>query len=285
MQIWLNRASRRVWSVLRFSLRTFIRIDGDLLAGAFAYYAFFALFPLIVLFVTIASVFIDRDRAGREVIAYVEAYVPIHGEMQLHIVRTITGVINARGRAGAVALLMLVWAAMQFVTALVSATNRAWGTEAYSWWRLPLKSLLLLFILVGAVLLGIPLPMLGRVMSDWLLPAHEFHAWIYVLTGFVGPSLVTFLGLTVFYKLAPRKATQFADVWVPALCSTALLQVAEGLFAVYLTRFATLNAVYGAFGGVMALLLWIYMSGCIIIFGACLCAVASSDLRHRAPPA
>jgi uncharacterized BrkB/YihY/UPF0761 family membrane protein len=41
---------------------------------------------------------------------------------------------------------------------------------------------------------------------------------------------------------------------------------------IYLKNFATLNAVYGAFGGTMALLLWIYLSGCIIIFGACLCA-------------
>ena len=36
--------------------------------------------------------------------------------------------------------------------------------------------------------------------------------------------------------------------------------------------FPTLNAVYGAFGGMMALLLWIYLSGCVFIFGACLCA-------------
>jgi Ca2+-transporting ATPase len=36
-----------------------------------------------------------------------------------------------------------------------------------------------------------------------------------------------------------------------------------------------LNAVYGAFGSIMALLLWIYLSGCIFIFGACLCAAQS----------
>ena len=57
-----------------------------------------------------------------------------------------------------------------------------------------------------------------------------------------------------------------------ALCGTILLQAAESLFVVYLKNFATLNAVYGTFGGIMALLLWIYISGCIVIFGACLCA-------------
>jgi Ca2+-transporting ATPase len=65
---------------------------------------------------------------------------------------------------------------------------------------------------------------------------------------------------------------RFAQVWLAALCTTALLQAAETLFVIYLKNFATLNAIYGTFGGIMALLLWIYISGCIFIFGACLCA-------------
>ena len=57
-----------------------------------------------------------------------------------------------------------------------------------------------------------------------------------------------------------------------ALCATVLLRSGETLFVIYLQHFARLNAVYGAFGGMMALLLWIYLSGCVFIFGACLCA-------------
>jgi Ca2+-transporting ATPase len=165
---------------------------------------------------------------------------------------------------------------------LVSATNRAWDTGPHSWWRLPLKSLLLLVGLVGAILLGIPLPRLGRLVGDWLIPANESRSWVYVLTGLVGPSVVAFVGLTMFYKLAPRRPTRLAEVWGAGLCATALLQVAESLFAIYLRRFATLNAVYGAFGGVMALLLWIYLSGCIIIFGACLSAARTAGPGHGA---
>ena len=48
---------------------------------------------------------------------------------------------------------------------------------------------------------------------------------------------------------------------------------------IYLKDFATLDAVYGAFGGIMALLLWIYLSGCIFIFGACLSAGQAEVLR------
>ena len=83
---------------------------------------------------------------------------------------------------------------------------------------------------------------------------------------------MVFFGLSLFYRLAPRRPTRFAEVWAAALCATVLLRAGESLFVIYLKNFATLNAVYGAFGGIMALLLWIYLSGCVFIFGACLCA-------------
>jgi YihY family inner membrane protein len=268
----LGQGTRRAWAISCGAVKTFLRIDGAQWAGAFAFNAFFSLFPLMILLVTIASSFVDRDRAGTEVVAYMESYVPISGEMQHHIFDAIAGVIAAREQAGAVALLILVWAALQCFTTLICATNRAWGTEVYSWWRLPLKSLALLGVTAGAVLVGMATPVLVKMAKDWLFPVNDFRSWVYALGSFVIPLSVMFFGLTLFYRLAPRRPTQFTEVWAAALCATALLQTAESLFVIYLKNFATLNAVYGAFGGIMALLLWIYLSGCIFIFGACLCA-------------
>ena len=263
--------------MLCLAVKTFLRIDGAQWAGAFAFNAFFSLFPLMILLVTIASSFVDRARAGKEVIAYMEGYVPISGEMQRLIFDAIAGVIKAREQAGAVACLLLAWAALQCFTTLICATNRAWGTAVYNWWRLPLKSLMLLGITAGAVLLGMVAPVLAKMGKDWLFPVNDFRSWVYALGSFVIPLLVVFLSLSLFYRLAPRRPTRFAEVWVAALCATVLLQAADRLFVIYLKNFATLNAVYGAFGGIMALLLWIYLSGCIFIFGACLCAESAAS--------
>ncbi|WP_340123612.1 HAD-IC family P-type ATPase [Methylobacter svalbardensis] len=264
-----------VWAILWLALKKFSQIDGAQSAAAFAHYAFFSLFPMIILIVTIASAFIDRDRAGTEVIAYIETYVPINGEMQNTIFDTIAGVIKARGQAGVLAFLMLIWAAMGFFATLIRVTNQAWGVEVSNWWRLPFKSLGFLIILVSSVLLAVAVPVLAKMTKDWLLPEHDFSSWIYILGSFFIPLLVVFLSLSLFYRLAPRRPTRFAEVWIAALCATALLLAAESLFVIYLENFATLNAVYGAFGGIMALLLWIFLSGCIFIFGACLCAAQS----------
>jgi Ca2+-transporting ATPase len=264
---------KRVWKILFLTSKKFLHIDGLQWAGAYSFNLFFSLFPLIVLFVTVASIFIDKGRAGKEIITYIENYVPISGEMHNYVFDTIAGVIKAREKAGAVAFIILVWASLQCFITLVVATNRAWGiTLDKSWWRLPLRSLVLFGTTASMVLLGMVFPVVIRIAKNWFFTDNEFSSWLYYTGSFFIPLLMAFLSLSVFYILAPLRSTRFAVVWVAALFTTILLQASESLFELYLKNFATLNAVYGTFGGIMALLLWIYLCGCIFIFGACLCA-------------
>ncbi|HAH33075.1 MAG TPA: hypothetical protein DCL44_12250 [Elusimicrobia bacterium] len=274
---WVKQTIRRIWATLKLAGRRFLRIDGVERAGAFAYNAFFSLFPLIVIVVTLTSTVINRDQAGNDVIGYIGKHVLLSGEMQLYILTTISGVVNARQQAGIVAFLMLLWVAIQFLSTLVQATNRAWNLEGDKWWRMPLKSLFLLLATVVAVFVGMGVPALIKMMNRFL-PALGFLSWVDGLAAFLLPWLVFFFCVSFFYQMAPRRRTYFSEVWVSALCSTALLLSAQRLFIIYLKDFAALNAVYGAFGGIMALLLWIYLSGCILIFGACLCA-AQAETR------
>ena len=274
----LELRSRRVWSILGIAVNKFIQIDGQEWAGAFAHYAFFSLFPLIIVFVTIASIFVDRDHAGAEIIAYIETYIPIGQDEHKFIFDTVGGVVRSRGQASVVAFLMLAWAAMRFFSTLIRATNRAWGVDAHNWWRLPLKSLVFLAIVASIVLCSIATPVLANMAKEWLIPSREFRSWVYTLWRFLIPMLVVFFSLSLFYRLAPRRPTRFAEVWAAALCATLLLQVSERLFVIFLMHFVSLNAVYGTFGGIIAMLLWIYLAGCIFIFGACLCA-AQSEAR------
>jgi Ca2+-transporting ATPase len=209
-----------------------------------------------------------------------EKYVPISGEMRNYIFDTISGVVKARGQAGMVAFLMLLWVAIQFLATLVQATNRAWNIEGDKWWRLPFKSMSLLLAMVAAVFIGMGVPVLIKTANRFL-PAIGFFSWADNLSAFLLPWLVFFFCMSLFYQMAPRRRTHFSEVWFSALCATALLQAAQHLFIIYLRDFAVLNAVYGTFGGIMALLLWIYLSGCIFIFGACLCA-AQAETREPA---
>ncbi|MBP7622722.1 MAG: YihY/virulence factor BrkB family protein [Xanthomonadales bacterium] len=268
----LDQATRRFGAVIAAAARRFLDIDGTQWAAAFAHFTFFALFPLIVLSVSVASAFVDRGAAGGEIIAYVETFIPIDGANRSYIFDTVSGVIAARGEASLFALIMLAWAALGFFSTLIRATNRAWGVDAHNWWQQPLASLAFLAIMVVAVLISIAVPISARMARSWLAPTRDFADWVYALAHSLVPMLVVFIALSLFYRLAPRRQTRLAEVWFAAVCATLLLQVSDRLFVVYLQHVVFLNAVYGTFGGIIALLLWIYVAGCIFVFGACLCA-------------
>jgi Ca2+-transporting ATPase len=137
----------------------------------------------------------------------------------------------------------LAWTALQCFATLIVATNRAWGSVVFNWWRLPLKSLALLGSTASAVLLGMAVPVLMRMTKSWLFPLYEYRSWVYDLVSFFIPSVVVFFGLLLSYRFAPSRPTRFVEVWVTAFCATILLRAGENVFILYLKDFATLNAV------------------------------------------
>jgi YihY family inner membrane protein len=268
-------------STLVLAGQRFSSMDGTRWAGAFAFNTFFSLFPAIILLVTIASTFVDREQATANVISYVEEYVPITGEMQSYIFDTIAGVVQTRGQAGTVALVLLVWGALQCFITLISATNRAWDNSQYSWWRLPLKSLLLFSVIAIAVLAGTALPFVINLLGDRLTFFTGVRSLLLSKGRLLISPLIVFVCLCLLYKLTPRRPTQWREVLLGALVATLALRLGEMLFAIYLRDFARFNAIYGTFGGIMALLLWIYVSGCIFIYGACVCATQAEKTERQ----
>lgn len=268
------------WPVMKLAAQKFMRIDGPQRAAALAYTGFFALFPVIILFVTAASFFVPREKAAAVVISYAETVFPSSSAVQAHVFAAVSQVIQTRGRASAVALLILVWVASQFFVTLIQAANRAWGTSGNKWWKLPLKSLALLGIMTVTVLGGIGVPILAKLAAG-TLHSRLFLPDAYRLALGVAPWVAVFLSVMFFYKLAPHRRTRYAEIWPSALLAALLLNAAQSLFVFYLRHFATLNAVYGAFGGLMALLLWIYISSLVFVFCACLGAAQASFKEQR----
>ena len=96
-KIKLENKINRDWAIFSLTVRKFLRLNGGQWAGSFAFDVFFSIFPLIVLFVTIASFFIDPVVAGKEIIVYMQRFFPIRGEMQDQRFNTLAGVVKAGG--------------------------------------------------------------------------------------------------------------------------------------------------------------------------------------------
>lgn len=270
------------WQILRRAGNRYSEIDAEQRAAAFSYYAFFSMFPLVLVLITVGSLFVDRETVIKEVMQLLGAYLPSAREKDNLIVQTIDGIVRTRGGVGVVAFAMLVWSALRFLKVLIRSTNRAWRANTYNWWQLPLRSLALLGIVAGASLLGILAPTVARLLKDWLTPVLGYFTGLFDIAVALIPRLVMFCGLALLYKLAPSRRTRFGEVWVAALAVTLLLWLAETLFVIYVRDFARFNALYGSLGGIVAFLMWIYVSGLSFVLGACLCA-AQAEQRAENP--
>ncbi len=279
-----TQSAAALWTWVKTAGVNFSRINGTNWSASFAYYAFFALVPMLVLLLTIgtdvAARFIGEQHAQDKAFEFVISNVPMGAEGQRTISETLHGIMKSRGRIGAIALIGLLWSTLGFFQSLVSAVNEAWGNHPLNWWKLPLKNLLMVGVLLSALALGVILPALLTIAKRFVTWGGPLVSNVFSLLLVLVPIVVLFYGFLLFYKLAPRKraGVTFSMVWVPALLVTALLQICQQLFVLYSTRFTNFNAVYGAFGGVIALMLWTYLSGMVIVFGGCLCA-AQREMR------
>ncbi len=279
-KLWLTVKQSTAWRVLRRAYTRWAEENGNEGAATLAYYLLLSFLPMLILLVAAGSLFVDRDVATQTVVQWVKHYVPLTGEQEKSAVGTIGGMLATRGQVSLVAIPLFLWSAVQLLAMLIRTTNRLWHAPTYSWWRLPLKSLALVGTTLSAVLIGVFLPWVARLFREWLNTRFAFPGWMFAMVFQFIPWLVLFYGLIMIYKLAPSRTTKLSEVWPGALVATLLLWMGEWLFLFYMVHFTSFNAVYGALGGVVAFLVWVYLSSCFCVSGICFCA-AQAEVRER----
>lgn len=265
------------------AVRTFIEIDGEQRAASFAYYALFSLVPLFALMLTAGSSFFD----SQEVVHTIQRYFPMGEPQQAFMWQMVASLEKSRGSVTIVSFAILIWCSLRFFQALVRGVNRAWHTVEIPWWQLPLKNLLMIAVLASALLIGLLAPALLQGAKKILLAFQVFLesqipginlnmiAGIFDLSRYMLSGAVLFYSFTLLYMLAPRRRVFFKQVWLPSLLVTCGLQFCQNAFVNYLPRFVNYNAIYGTFGVMMLLMLWVYITGVVIFLGACLCSAAA----------
>jgi len=285
----LQQQLRYLWRLLRETVAIYGRINGAESAASFAYYALFSLVPLITLLLSIASYFFPGDSAN----SAIHRFVPIGEDQQTLLWNMVMSLEKKRGSVSIVSILILTWASLRFFHSLVLSINHAWGTRRLPWWQMPVKNLLMILAMSGALLIGTVVPAIlqgaGRLLRSLETLLNELFPLIDVtrvlalvdISRYLVGTLVLFYSFAVLFMLAPRHRTSFRQIWLPALLVSVLLQVGQAFFVNIVPKLVNYSAIYGTMGSMMFLLLWVYVAGVIIILGGCLCA-ALGHLRGHA---
>ena len=259
--------------VVKLLARTFREMSADdatHMAAGVAYYVLFSLFPLMLGLIAILSFFVDDATAQSQLTAWISGFLP--GSEDL-VVKNIDAVVSFRGALGLFAVLGLFWSGSAVFGAIARAVNRAWDVVDNRPFYVT-KARQLGMALATGMLFAVSLTMATVVRIAGRITAAEVPGvQSLVSTG----SLVVLqagsflLMLTIFlliYKYLPNTKTYWRYIWPGALLGASLFELAKSAFMYYLNTLTTFENVYGSLAPVVALLMWAYISGLILILGA-----------------
>ncbi len=195
------------------------------------------------------------------------------GETSKMITGVVTDVMkNANGGLLSFGLIAALWSASNGMTALMNAFNVSYEVEDA---RNPIvaKLLSVLYTVVMVVVFGVALalPVFGEQIGNYLFGQFGLESqfkWVFSLIKVVLPLIITFIVFVTLYAIAPNVKLKFKSVIPGALFATIVWIGASFLFGYYVSNFGNYSKTYGSIGGVIVLMLWLYLTGFIIIIGA-----------------
>jgi len=264
-----------VFSLLKQTFQEWLENKAPQLGAALAYYTVFSLAPLILVLLAIVGVIFRDDAAG--------AWNKITQQMSyfldpnaLQVVQNIADKASQSGKstiATIIGVALALFGASGVFGQLQDALNTIWGVKAKpsrGIWGF-LRTRFLSFAMVAGIcfllLVSLAIEALLKGFSHYVqsvLPGGIVIALtVYLIFDFA----VVVLLFAMIFKFLPDVKIQWRDVWIGAVMTAILFGLGKWLLGFYLGSGAASSA-YGAASSLITLLLWVYYSSQILLFGA-----------------
>ncbi len=271
----LNRRTSGGLSIILHSISYFTENRGSEAAAVVSYYSLFSIFPLLIFIIAGLSSILGIQTAQEQVTEQIQRIIPVSTE---YITQNIESVLRQRTSFSLIGLAGLFWAATGMFNTLVLNINRAWPQASP---RNIFYNRLVAILLVSGMAAVIFFSLTFTTIID-LLPLKLIPNWeaisphIRIPTHFLtqyGPFLLRFVLVWIFYWVIPNTKVRPLPAFLGAMGTTILWEFSTRIFTWYLSSgFISYEIVYGSLGRIVALLVWIYFSSWLLIFGAYLTA-------------
>jgi membrane protein len=268
----LVRASlgRMTAGVLARSVVSFVEDRGSQLAAAISFFALFSLFPLALFSAAVFGIVLRNEELQSRTLEAIVDALPVQTPS---VEQSLRALADLGPTLSVVSLLTALWVSGALATALRSGLDVVFDVErGRPYFRAKLFDYIVV-LAAGALFLASTVATTGwriveaRADARLGLDADDV-GFVWDVGALVLPAALTFATFVLLYRALPHRATQLAHVWPGALLAAVLFELAKVGFAIYLANAARYQVVYGSLGGVIALLLWVYVSANILLFGA-----------------
>ena len=247
--------------------------DNCLSSGAaIAYYTTFSLAPVLLIVIAVAGLIFGEDAARGAVVDQISGLMGQQGADAIQAM--LQGAANKKSGiiATVVGIVTLVVSATGVFTEMLYVLNRIWEAKPASGAvsqlvRARLQSLGLVITLGFLLMVSLVVSATLAALGSWLsarLPGTSYL--LYVLSFFVSLGLTSLL-FGLIYKVLPDANIAWRDVAVGAVVTALLFAVGRNLISLYVAH-STIGSSYGAAGAFALILVWIYYSSQIFLFGA-----------------
>jgi membrane protein len=276
-----------IWGLFQDAGSQWMEDKASRLGAALAYYTAFSLAPLLVIVIAIIGFFFGREAAMGQLSAQIESLVGEDGAKAVEAMvasadKPATGLF-----ATIVGVAMLLVGALGLFGQLQDALNTVWGVEAKSTGGITgfIRDRLLSFTMVlgTAFLLLISLVISAALAAV----ASLFGEWQGTVIGQILNAAVSLVVITLLfamiYRFLPDAKIAWRDVWFGAGFTTVLFMIGKYLIGLYIGG-TSIASSYGAAGSLAALLIWLYYSAQIFLFGAELTKAFANRYGSRIVP-
>lgn len=276
-------------TVINFVIHLFDRICDTKVteaAAAIAYYAILSFFPLILFLIAFNSSFLQSIEVQGQILKFAEEYLP---GSETIVLGNIQHLINASGAVGLAGTAVLLWSATLVFAGFAQNINMAWTTAES---RHFLIDRLIGLMMIGIMVIFLILTMimntlvdvLPRLFPDYLGPIFADMTRLHHFLLDYLPLTTMFGLLLLLYKYVPGVVVHWYESAAGTIFAVLALQLTRRGFVWYLS-FGTdsYSLVYGSLGAVVAFMLWIYLSSCIILIGGHVSAATAMFFRPAEP--
>ena len=260
--------------VLRRTVREFRDDNMTDWAAALTYYGLLSIFPALIAFVSIVGLFADPQETTKTLTEVVSEIGPESSADTFRgPIESLTSHREAAGILLVAGILTALYSASGYIGAYTRAMNVIYETpEARPFWRLkPLQILIALAMVVGLMLIALSIALTGPVVEavadsigigDTPLAIWNIAKWP-VVAGFF-TLLLAFLN----YTTPNAKLRGYRWVTPGSVFALVVWIAASALFALYVANFGSYDKTYGTLGGIVSLLVWIWITNVAILLGA-----------------
>ncbi len=245
------------------------------MGAALSYYTIFSLAPLLLIVISVAGFIFDVETVRNEIFRQLNVFLGIEGaqtvdDLLQSINKPVQGIL-----ASIVGVIVMLIGATTVFAELQASLDHIWRAPARENGNRGLIALLRARVLSLGMILGIGflltvsliLSAVFAAMQKWWAP--YFGGWdqlLQMINASVG-FMLTIIMFAMIYKYIPRVRMAWSDVWMGAIMTTVLFTIGRFFISLYV-GYSGVTSGFGAAGSLIVVLVWVYYSAQIFLYGA-----------------